>query len=119
MWCLPEGLLEARDADALLEWVTGLVEDPEGFAARVHDLRAHRAESSRDEIRLVDGRVFDRWSAPLVGDDGIYRGRAWYFRDVSDLKPAQEERSRLHEAELDARPAAARRGTRPARPPAA
>ena len=112
MWAIPQDLLEARGADALLEWVTRRVEDPGGFAARVHDLRAHRAESSRDEIRLVDGRIFDRWSAPLVGEDGIYRGRAWYFRDVSDLKQAQEERSRLYEAELEARLEADRGRTR-------
>jgi PAS domain S-box-containing protein len=112
MWSIPEDILAGRDADALLEWVTRLVEDPDGFAARVHDLRAHRAESSRDEIRLVDGRVFDRWSAPLAGEDGIYRGRAWYFRDVSDLKQAQEERSRLYEAELEARLEADRGRTR-------
>ncbi|MEA2565176.1 MAG: hypothetical protein QOD49_353 [Actinomycetota bacterium] len=103
MWSVPEDILESRDADALLAWVTRLVEDPDGFAARVHHLRAHRADRSREEIRLVDGRVFDRWSTPLAGEDGVYRGRAWYFRDVSDLKRAQEDRSRLYESELVAR----------------
>jgi serine phosphatase RsbU (regulator of sigma subunit) len=34
-----------------------------------------------------------------VTGDGVYRGRAWYYRDVTDLKRAQEERSRLYEAE--------------------
>ncbi|HKN49803.1 MAG TPA: GAF domain-containing protein, partial [Actinomycetota bacterium] len=112
MWSIPQDLLESRDADALLGWVTRLVEDPESFAARVRHLRAYREESGRDEIRLADGRVFDRWTAPLMGDDGIYRGRAWYFRDVSDLKQAQEERGRLYEAELVARLEADRGRTR-------
>ena len=103
MWAIPLDVMEARDADALLALVTGLVEDPAGFADRIHHLRAHRSERGRDEIRLLDGRVFDRWSAPLTGEDGVYRGRAWYFRDVSDLKRAQEERSRLYEAERVAR----------------
>jgi serine phosphatase RsbU (regulator of sigma subunit) len=60
----------------------------------------------------VDGRVFDRWSAPLASQDGIYLGRAWYFRDVSDLKRAQEERHRLYESELAARLEADRGRTR-------
>jgi PAS domain S-box-containing protein len=103
MWSVPEDILESRDADALLAWVTKLVEEPDGFAARVKHLRVHRSERGRDEIRLVDGRIFDRWSTPLAGEDGVYRGRAWYFRDVSDLKRSQEERSRLYESELVAR----------------
>src|SRR5207244_2813497 len=112
MWSIPQDLLESRDADALLGWVTRLVEDPESFAARVRHLRAYREESGRDEIRLADGRVFDRWTAPLMGDDAIYRRRAWYFRAVSDLKQAQEERGRLYEAELVARLQADRGRTR-------
>ncbi|HEX9314037.1 MAG TPA: GAF domain-containing protein, partial [Actinomycetota bacterium] len=52
MWSVPGDILEARDADALLEWVTKLVEDPAGFSAQVHYLRQHQAERGRDEIRL-------------------------------------------------------------------
>lgn len=103
MWSVPEPLLKTGDADALLRLVTTMVEDPDAFAAKVQHLRANRSLRARDEIRLRDGRVFDRWSAPLTGEDGVYRGRAWYFRDVSDLKHAQEERGRLYEAERLAR----------------
>src|SRR5258708_24814223 len=112
MWAVPGDVLRSRDADALLELVRRQVEDPHGFGARVQHLREHRGEQARDEIRLADGRIFDRWSSPLTGEDGAYHGRAWYFRDVSDLKRAQEERSRLYEAEREARVEADRARTR-------
>lgn len=103
MWGVPAAIMEGRDADALLDFVLTRVEDPDGFADRVTELRENRSERGRDEVRQVGGKVFDRWTAPLAGEDGVYRGRAWYFRDVTDLKRAEEERGRLYEAELGAR----------------
>ncbi|MCA1830128.1 MAG: SpoIIE family protein phosphatase, partial [Actinobacteria bacterium] len=40
----------------------------------------------RGEVRFVDGRIFDRYTAPLRGEDGYIFGRAWYFRDITDRK---------------------------------
>ena len=103
MWMVPDSILTSSDADAVLEWVSGLVVGPEEFRARVNELRDGWGAAAREEIRLRDGRVFDRWTCPLTGSDGTDYGRAWYFRDVTDLKQAQEERSRLYDAERAAR----------------
>jgi diguanylate cyclase (GGDEF)-like protein len=56
----------------------------------VQYLYAHRDEKSRDEIKLMNGKVFDRYSAPLVDSQRRYRGRIWYFRDITDRKLAEE-----------------------------
>ena len=37
-----------------------------------------------------DGRTFDRYSAPMLGTDGYYYGRVWYFRDITEHKQAEE-----------------------------
>jgi len=37
-----------------------------------------------------DGRVFDRWTAPLVDEDGLLHGRAWYYRDVTVERRAEK-----------------------------
>jgi PAS domain S-box-containing protein len=103
MWAVPDAIVERRDANALLEWVSAMVVDPGEFRARAFELREEYAVSARDQIRLLDGRVFDRWTSPLTGRAGENYGRAWYFRDVTDLKQAQEERSRLYDAERVAR----------------
>lgn len=99
MWSVPAGVLESGDANRLLDWVSGQVVDPAAFRKRALQLQRERQISARDQIVLADGRVFDRWSSPLVGGDGANYGRAFYFRDVTDLKQVQQERVRLYEAE--------------------
>ena len=58
---------------------------------KVRYLYEHRRETSRDEIALTDGRVFDRYSAPMFGPDDRYYGRVWYFRDITERKRAEQE----------------------------
>jgi diguanylate cyclase (GGDEF)-like protein len=74
----------------VLKHVTGKVEDPDAFVERVKYLNSHRDEKSRDELRFKNGKIFDRYSAPLVDSKGRYRGRIWYFRDITDHKVAEE-----------------------------
>lgn len=86
LWDVPAELLEAWEDTPLLHLVTTRVVDPESFLARVKYLYDHREEKSRELILLQDGRVFDRYSAPMLGEDGKYYGRVWYFRDISERK---------------------------------
>ena len=67
------------------------IEDYPAFEERVRYLYRHREERARDEIQLKDGRVFDRYSAPLVDRTGRYCGRIWYFRDITERKRAEEQ----------------------------
>jgi len=87
---IPDELLSTRDDLIVLKHVTDKVEDPDGFIERVGYLNSHRDEKSRDELRFKNGKIFDRYSAPLVDSKGGYRGRIWYFRDITDRKLAEE-----------------------------
>ncbi len=89
MWGIPAELVEVRDDDPLLRFVTTQVADPEDFMQRVHYLYEHTQETSREELILADGRVFDRYSAPVFGPNERYYGRVWYFRDISARKRAE------------------------------
>ncbi len=91
MWHFPPELSEQPDDQKRLQWVTAQVKHPDVFSAKVAHLYRHPDEVSRDEIEFVDGRVFDRYSAPVRGQDGRYYGRIWSFRDVTDQKQAQEQ----------------------------
>ena len=64
---------------------------PEMFLERVRHLYAHPEEQGRDEVRLRDGRVLDRYTLPLKDGSGRYLGRIWYFRDVTESLTAAEE----------------------------
>ncbi len=86
---MPEELVSRRDDALVRAYVTNSVEDPEGFRKRVEQLYRNRTEKSRDELRLKDGTILDRYSAPLVDSQNRYRGRIWYFRDITDRRSAE------------------------------
>lgn len=91
IWGIPPEVAARRhDADALAA-VVEKVHQPEEFEARVRYLYENPLERSRDEIVLRDGRVLDRYSAPLLDAEGVPRARAWYFRDVSQVHSEQVE----------------------------
>src|SRR5579863_2650661 len=91
IWRVPHELMTAGDDQRLRQYVAGQVEDPKTFLEEVEYLYANRQEKSRDDIRLKDSRLLDRYSAPLFDSAGAYRGRIWYFRDVTASKRAEEK----------------------------
>jgi PAS domain S-box-containing protein len=97
MFDVPDGLLETRDDSILLRYVTEKIDNPESFKTKVQYLYSHPEEKSRDEVNLRDGRIFDRYSAPLVGANGTDYGRIWYFRDITERKRAEEEMRKAKE----------------------
>ena len=98
IWEIPPQLVESKDDGPVLQYVATKPVDPEGFLARVKYLYEHKDEKSHEEIALKDGRTFDRYSAPMVGTDGTYYGRVWYFRDITERKRAEEELRKLSRA---------------------
>jgi PAS domain S-box-containing protein len=89
MWDIPPvAAASCRDAD-LLSAVLHQLKDPSGFLRRVAELYADPDGSSCDEIRLRDGRVFERWSEPQRFA-GSSVGRVWSFRDVTESRQAEQ-----------------------------
>jgi PAS domain S-box-containing protein len=97
MWGLPAKLVEDKVDEPVLQFVTAQMADPHSFFQRVQHLFTHRQETSRDELLLADGRVFDRYSAPMFGPEERYYGRVWYFRDITERKQAEAEIIRQRE----------------------
>ncbi|MFA9516041.1 PAS domain S-box protein [Halopenitus sp. H-Gu1] len=95
MWEIPDEVVETNSDETLLDWIADhKLADPEAFLDLVEDLYEHPDETSRDEVRLTDGRVFDRYSAPVIGDDGTNYGRLWVFRDITERKERERELER-------------------------
>lgn len=97
MWSVPLTLMENKKSEILLEHVLNQISDKEASLQKVRYIYEHKQEISRDEISLKDGRFFDRYSAPLIGADGRYFGRIWYFRDITDSKASELEIRRYAE----------------------
>jgi diguanylate cyclase (GGDEF)-like protein/PAS domain S-box-containing protein len=87
---ITDEMLSTGDDQIVRQHVADRVEDPEAFVHRIKYLNDHREEKSRDEIKFKNGKIFDRYSAPLVDSRSCYRGRVWYFRDITDRKVAEE-----------------------------
>ena len=84
MWEIPLQV-EAKQRDALaLQAVLDKLENPQEFLKRIEYLYENHEEKSHEELALRDGRVFDRYSAPITSPDNAYYGRVWYFRDVTE-----------------------------------
>ncbi len=82
LWGLDAAVVaDGREADVLAA-ILQQVADPEAVAARMQLFTVDSDVRARDEIRLLDGRVFDHYSAPVVGGKRTY-GRVWYFRDIT------------------------------------
>ncbi|RUM37686.1 MAG: hypothetical protein DSY57_03655, partial [Desulfobulbus sp.] len=90
LWHIPEHIQQSRDENASLQAVLDQLKDPEGFLAQVHELYEHPRQTSTDEIKLRDGRVFYRHSFPVYSGE-VYHGRVWYFMDITSLKAAQRK----------------------------
>ncbi len=88
LWRIPQEIAVSRDDDRLLGFVLDQLEDPEAFLAEVRALY-RSVEESFDTLRFKDGRVFERFSSPLIHND-VVAGRVWCFRDVTERKLAEE-----------------------------
>ena len=88
LWRIPEELLRSGDDDKLLGFVLNQLVDPDAFIAEVKRLY-DSADESFDVLRFKDGRVFERYSAPLFDLSNI-TGRVWSFRDVTARRKAEE-----------------------------
>jgi len=87
---VPQYCLDSEDDTELLEYVARKTKHPAEFLAKVLYLYDHKTMTSRDEIEFQDGMLLDRYSAPVLGQEGNYYGRIWTFRDITESKRAEE-----------------------------
>jgi len=87
MWRIPDEVAASREDGVLLDFVVDQLVDPEGFLAKVRALYGQDVESW-DTLAFKDGRVFERFSRPLV-EGGLAMARLWAFRDVTERRVAE------------------------------
>lgn len=98
MWRIPKALIDTHDDKTLLDFVLSQLSDPQAFIAKVQELyKSDR--TSFDTLLFKDGRVFERFSEPLL-DKRMVAGRVWSFRDVTEKRKMENElRARIAELE--------------------
>ena len=90
IWKMPQEIIDSKDDEAALKHAMTLLKDPDEFIKKVEKLYQQKKEISYDEIYFKDGRIIERNGSPIIGEDGINYGWAWYFRDITERKKAAE-----------------------------
>jgi PAS domain S-box-containing protein len=94
LWQLPNNLLEKKDDEILLNFVTNQLLNPDKWMARVREIYLEPNNNSIDIAVLKDGRTFERYSQPKLMN-GVNKGRVWSFRDITERINADKEKQQL------------------------
>jgi PAS domain S-box-containing protein len=89
LWQIPKILIDSGDDQALLDYVLDQLTDANEFISKVQKLY-QSVDQDLDHLHFKDGRVFERFSAPLVIPNSSI-GRVWSFRDITSARLAEEE----------------------------
>ncbi|KKN20545.1 hypothetical protein LCGC14_0934350, partial [marine sediment metagenome] len=89
MWHISQELIEERDDKKLLDYVLDQLKDPEVFISNVEQLYKSTKEDF-DTLYFKDGRIFERFSSPLIRE-GEINGRVWSFRDITKQQKLDQE----------------------------
>ncbi len=91
MWHIPENIVAAEDETVATRHLLSMVKDPESAWQRLMEIRSSSTKNSEDILDLIDGRTFERYSAPMIDTKGNYRGRVWYYRDITEPRRMREK----------------------------
>ncbi len=97
IWEIPENIMALQSGEKALQYVIPKLSNPHEFVQRIRDLFKNKHKESLEEITLTDGRILERYSAPMVDSDDIYFGRIWYYRDITEKKQTEIELTKAKE----------------------
>jgi PAS domain S-box-containing protein len=90
-------IIDSHSDDLAIKSVLNKFSNPEQILKKVNYLFEQHNATGFEEINMKDGRILERYSAPMIGNEGKYYGRIWFFRDISERKKAEEEIKKLNE----------------------
>ena len=95
MWEIPTEKISDWNESDVLSATIRQVRDPIGFTAVTDRLKLQNNHISHDDVELLDGRIYERYSRPQKLGEMVV-GRVWSFRDVTKRRRAEE---RLRDSE--------------------
>ncbi|MEN8163529.1 MAG: PAS domain S-box protein, partial [Acidobacteriota bacterium] len=91
MWNIPAAAMSGGNSAPIYELMMAQMEDPNSLKDCV-EIPAQ--VEKRGVLSLKDGRVFERFSCPLVFEE-VVEGRVCSYRDITARQKAEKERERL------------------------
>ncbi|HBB33017.1 MAG TPA: PAS domain-containing protein [Cyanobacteria bacterium UBA8803] len=89
LWGVSEKVMRQGNQEQMLNYLLPAIAQPIQVFSKIEYLDEHPTLIGRDEIQLKDGRIFDRYSAPVFSTHGDYYGRIWTFRDITERKQTE------------------------------
>lgn len=86
--------LIGSDCSQSAEYSKHLFVNEIGFVKGIEKILSDRRVIKNEELKLKDGRVFERDYIPIIIDD-FYSGHLWNYRDITTRKMHEEEISEL------------------------
>lgn len=91
LWNMPQYIIDAKDDDASLLHGMSQVENEKELIQEVQAAHEDPTIKVEDkEIHFKDGKILERRGRPITGADQKYYGWAWYFRDITEQKQAEQ-----------------------------
>lgn len=81
--------MKKNNAQENFELLAKKLEDPHGFKLELERLSRDNSLTLRGYSTMTDGKIYEYNSVPEFMDD-IYVGRAWCWRDVTEIKASQD-----------------------------
>jgi PAS domain S-box-containing protein len=95
---IPQELRPLERCVEMFRWASEQAADPVEYRATIDRLREDTETIHRDEVLLADGRVLDRYSAPVRSAEGELYGRIWMVRDITERKAIEHALQEAKEA---------------------
>ena len=92
MWRVPDNLLAGKVNDRIAKHIGSQVKEPKAYLDSVAELMGGADVVVHHDVELLDGRVFERYAAPMVGADGRRRGCVACYRDVTEARRLASQR---------------------------
>lgn len=91
LWNIPQHIIDAKDDDASLLHGMSQVENKEELIREVQAAHEDPTIKVEDkEIHFKNGKILERRGRAITGVDQRYYGWAWYFRDITEQKQAEQ-----------------------------
>jgi len=88
LWRIPQSIIEEGNGESLFAYALEQLSDPNEFITKVQELYS-TDKYDLDRIYFKDGRVFERYTAPIVINESSV-GRVWSFRDITERERAEQ-----------------------------
>lgn len=90
MWGIPEEIMNAEANDEAVNSIVNSLVNSQEFLDVVKYFYENSRETDQTEIKLKDGRTFEKYSSPIKDANNKYFGRVWFFHDITARKNIED-----------------------------